>query len=100
MGCCVVAFSKYLDTRSMIHCFAASFIYLLIQVALNYPPLGCLFPNVVVDAQEGGYSSESKSFAIVQVVVMVIFAIVYIVVIYRKRIAEEEEIEEDEEDQA
>ena len=96
MACCVVAFSKYSDTRSMIHAFAASFIYLLIQVALNYPPLGCLFTNVVVDGSKG-FTTETKSFAVIQVVVMVIFVIVYTVVIYRQRIGGEEEEEKAEE---
>jgi len=95
MGCCVVAFSKYSDTRSIVHSFAASFIYLLIQVSLNYPPLGCLFTNVVVgDGEKTEYSPETKSFAVVQAVIMTIFAIVYTVVIYRKRVVEDVEGEE------
>jgi len=92
MGCCIVAFSKYTDTRSMIHAFSASFIYLLIQVSLNYPPLGCLFTNVVVgDDELKSYTTETRSFAIIQAVVMIIFVVVYTVVIYRKRIGEEQE---------
>lgn len=74
----------------MVHSFAASFIYLLIQVSLNYPPLGCLFTNVVIGDSENEnleYTAFTKAFAVVQGIVLAIFVVVYTVVIYKKRVS-------------
>ena len=92
IGCCIVGFSKFNDTKSSIMAIASSIIYFLIQCSLNYPPMGCLFTDVVVGSLQGedqvvSYSDKTRTFAGFQAIVLVIFGIVYTVVNYRKRIA-------------
>ncbi|KAL5254636.1 hypothetical protein ACHWQZ_G014169 [Mnemiopsis leidyi] len=94
MGCCMIAFSKYHDTRSMVHSLAAGTIYLLVQISLNYTPLGCLFSGAV---SQSVYGNATKSLAVIQVIILLIFIIVYTVVIYRHRIEESEEEASDDE---
>lgn len=97
IGCCIVAFAKYHDTRCTPSSLASCLIYFLIQVSINYPPFGCLFGGLVVGADGSGnaYSSKTRSFAIIQVLVLVLFSVVYTVVIYKKRIGAEEEKEKE-----
>lgn len=122
IGCCIVAFAKYHDTRCTPSSLASCLIYFLIQVSIlqslfmlspsnpnissylilsqvsiNYPPFGCLFGGLVVGADGSGnaYSSKTKSFAIIQVLVLVLFSVVYTVVIYKKRIGAEGEKEKE-----
>ena len=90
----MVAFCKYHDTRSMVHSLAAGTIYLLVQISINYTPLGCLFSGAV---SQSVYGQATKSLAVIQVIILLIFIVVYTVVIYRQRIGEEEEEASDEE---
>ena len=94
IGCCVVSFAKYNDTRSLVTSVASCVIYFLIQSALNYPPLGCLFKELVVgsgmDDSVAKFSKQTQLFAVVQVVILVVFAVVYVVVNYRKQAARQE----------